>query len=88
MTPKPLAMIGFALLLLLGTACAARRGASSSGRGAAQLWSENCGRCHNVRTPSAYSDTQWEVIALHMRVRANLTAEEHRTILAFLKSSN
>ncbi len=62
-------------------------GAKSS-KGGAELWTQNCARCHNMRSPSAYSDKQWEVITQHMRVRANLTAEETRKILEFLKSGN
>lgn len=60
----------------------------NSGKGGAQLWAENCVRCHNIRSPSSYSDAQWEVAMHHMRIRANLTAEEHRKILEFLKSAN
>ena len=52
----------------------------------AQLWAENCIRCHNIRSPSNYSAAQWEVVMMHMRVRANLTPEEHKKILEFLKS--
>jgi len=62
--------------------------AKSSGKGGAQLWAENCIRCHNVRSPSSYSDAEWEVAMHHMRIRANLTAEEHKRILEFLKSAN
>ncbi|HXT41630.1 MAG TPA: hypothetical protein VN887_16605 [Candidatus Angelobacter sp.] len=54
----------------------------------AKLWAQNCGHCHNIRTPTFYSDSQWEVVVLHMRVRANLTADEHKEILAFLKSAH
>lgn len=54
----------------------------------AMLWGENCGRCHNVRTPSDYTDAQWDVAVLHMRTRANLTAVEAQRIVEFLKSSN
>lgn len=57
-------------------------------KGGAELWGQNCGHCHNVRSPSSYSDAQWEVVMLHMRVRANLTADEHKKILAFLKSAH
>ena len=56
--------------------------------GGAQLWTQNCGHCHNIRSPDSYSDAQWEVVMLHMRVRANLTAEEHKKILAFLKTAH
>lgn len=57
-------------------------------KGGAQLWAENCMRCHNSRSPSSYSDAEWEVSMLHMRVRANLTAKEHESILEFLKAGN
>ena len=62
--------------------------AASSGKSGAELWAENCVRCHNIRSPSSYSPSQWEVVMMHMRVRANLTPEEHQKILAFLKSGS
>jgi hypothetical protein len=62
--------------------------AETPNRAGALLWSQNCSRCHNLRDPRERSDRGWDVISLHMRVRANLTAEEHRLILAFLKSAN
>jgi hypothetical protein len=52
----------------------------------AQLWAENCMRCHNIRSRSSYSPAQWEVVIMHMRVPANLTPEKHKKILEFLKS--
>jgi len=57
-------------------------------RGGSQLWSENCARCHNMRPPTTYSDAEWEVAMHHMRIRAQLTAEEYKAILEFLKSAN
>jgi len=65
-----------------------RNSGAGTGKSGAQLWAENCNRCHNVRSPQSYSPTQWEVALLHMRVRANLTPEEHTKILAFLKSAD
>ncbi len=62
--------------------------AGKTGKGGAQLWAENCNRCHNIRSPSIYSDAEWEVAMHHMRVLAGLTAEEHKKILEFLKSAN
>ena len=62
--------------------------AAESKKGGAQLWGENCARCHNMRSPSERSDKEWDTIAFHMRVRANLTTEEHKAILEFLKSAN
>lgn len=54
----------------------------------AQLWGDNCIRCHNVRPPTNLTDEQWEVAVTHMRTRANLTATETEKILEFLKLSN
>src|SRR5438552_17579959 len=58
----------------------------TTGKSGAELWAENCVRCHNIRSPSNYSPAQWEIVMTHMRVRANLTPEEHKKILEFLKS--
>lgn len=52
-----------------------------------ELWSNNCLRCHNIRPPTMYSDAQWDVIVHHMRLRANITGQEQRAIVAFLKSA-
>ena len=53
----------------------------------AQLWGENCNRCHNSPSMDQYSKEQWEVIGTHMRVRANVTDEEASKIIAFLQGS-
>ncbi len=73
--------------------CAADRqsgevAAGATGKGGAELWAENCIRCHNIRSPSSYSPAQWEVVMMHMRVRANLTPDEQKKILEFLKSGS
>ena len=70
------------------TGAATSKKASLSNQSGATLWAQNCGHCHNIRSPDSLSDAQWDVVMLHMRVRANLTAEEHRQILAFLKSAH
>lgn len=57
-------------------------------KGGAELWSETCSRCHNLRSPSSYGPNQWEVAVYDMRVRANLTGDEQRKILAFLKAAS
>ncbi len=74
--------------LLLGGAIACASSMPIKQKPGAMLWGENCGRCHNVRTPSDYSDAQWDVAVMHMRTRANLTAVEAQRIVEFLKSSN
>jgi cytochrome c5 len=52
-----------------------------------ELWSNNCQRCHNIRPPTMYSNAQWDVIVHHMRLRANITGQEQRAIVEFLKSA-
>src|SRR5438067_6303099 len=82
-----------ALAWLIGCAANKQSGEVSAGttpsaaeKSGAQLWAENCVRCHNIRSPSNYSPAQWEVVMMHMRVRANLTPQAHKKILEFLKS--
>jgi hypothetical protein len=54
----------------------------------AQLWGENCNRCHNAPDPTTYSDDQWDVAIEHMRNKALLTDTEITKIREFLKSAN
>jgi len=54
----------------------------------AQLWGENCSRCHNAPSPSDYSDNHWDVLINHMKVKAGLTEVETTKIVEFLKSAN
>jgi cytochrome c1 len=54
----------------------------------AQLWGENCIRCHNSPPSGDYSGSQWETIGNHMKLRANLTDDETVKIVAFLKGAN
>lgn len=57
-------------------------------RSGAQLWADNCMRCHNGRPPEEFSNAQWAAIVHHMRLRADLTGEEEREIVKFLQASN
>ena len=79
-----------AAVVVLSPGCASTNASATAdtGKGGAQLWGDNCASCHNTRSPSAYSDAEWDVAMQHMRVRANLTGEEHRKILEFLKAGN
>ena len=67
---------------------AAAAGVDSGEPAGAELWAANCSRCHNLRPPQSFSSAQWETIVHHMRLRANLTGEEARTITEFLQASN
>lgn len=53
-----------------------------------KTWSENCARCHNMRSPTDLRDDQWVTAVFHMRVRAGLTGQDTRDILTFLQGSN
>ena len=46
-----------------------------------RVFAEHCSRCHNA--PQSISPRITGTIVRHMRVRANLTAEEERAVLHF-----
>lgn len=56
-----------------------------SSKSGAQLWAENCQRCHNTPPPNTFSPEQWETVGLHMQSRALITDKERDKIVAFLK---
>ena len=74
-------MIG-SMILILNSCTASQKISMKSG---AQLWSENCQRCHNTPSPSTFSHEQWETIGMHMQSRALLTDVEKNKIVEFLK---
>lgn len=80
-------------IALVGGGCAGMPDApdnwtSIADKGGAQLWTENCARCHNSRSPSEFSDAQWDIAMTHMRTRAGLTSVETEKIVKFLQSGN
>lgn len=90
-------LVSVTVVLLLLTACSTQRlnqtpaqteTAARPMKSGAQLWAENCNRCHNFRSPGTYSDAQWDVAVHHMRLIGNLTADDSRAILSFLKAGN
>ncbi len=54
----------------------------------AELYSIHCNRCHPERYPTERTAAQWKTILLHMRVRANLPAEQARMILKYLQDNS
>ena len=52
----------------------------------AKLYSENCGRCHNPRPASEFTQKEWSVIMPHMRERAHMTGKEALAVETFLAS--
>ena len=51
----------------------------------AELYAIHCNRCHPERYPTEWNPAQWKTIMLHMRVRANLPADQAKTILKYLQ---
>ena len=54
----------------------------------AELYSIHCNRCHAERYPTERTAAQWKTILMHMRIRANLPAEQSRTILKYLQENS
>ncbi len=79
----------FSFMVIAGiiSSCSAVSSLADAKSGA-QLWGENCIRCHNAPSPETFSDVEWDVAMMHMRVRANLTETEVVKIAEFLKSAN
>jgi cytochrome c2 len=67
---------------ILNSCAVSQKVAAKSG---AQLWAENCQRCHNTPSPSTFSPEKWETIGMHMQSRALLTDKEREKIVEFLK---
>ncbi len=77
-------MIAGAVILMgiIMNGCAeSKQVAAKSG---AQLWAENCQRCHNTPSSVSFSHEQWITIGMHMQTRAQLTDKERDKIVAFL----
>lgn len=47
-----------------------------------EVFSQNCSRCHNA--PEGFSPSVSGTIAMHMRVRANLSDADYKALLRFL----
>jgi len=76
-----LVLIVGSMMVILNSCTASKKISMKSG---AQLWSENCQRCHNTPSPSTFSPEQWETIGMHMQSRALLTETEKNKIVEFL----
>lgn len=61
---------------------------SGPDKSGAELWGNNCIRCHQIPGGSEFSDQEWESIILHMRAIAKLTKKDAEAIKKFLQASN
>jgi hypothetical protein len=80
--------ISFFLIFVISIGCSSTSNSDSLAKSGAQLWGENCVRCHNAPSPDAFSDEQWEIITQHMRVRANMSVTQTEKVVEFLKMAN
>ena len=80
-------IISVITLVMIIHSCASQK-AMIAYKSGAQLWGENCVRCHNSPTPVDFTDDEWKTIGLHMQDRANLTKAEADKIVEFLCSAN
>jgi len=55
-----------------------------SAKSGAQLWVENCQKCHNTPSPESFSHEQWITVGMHMQTRAQITDAERDKIVKFL----
>jgi mono/diheme cytochrome c family protein len=52
------------------------------------LYAINCNRCHAERYPREWTPSQWKTLMMHMRVRANLPADQAREILKYMQEQS
>lgn len=62
--------------------------AKVANKSGAQLWGENCNRCHNAPAPGEFNNDNWDIVGIHMQLRANITKTDMDKIIEFLKSAN
>jgi hypothetical protein len=71
-----------------GPGTAPEKPVAKSGLSGAELYAIHCNRCHPERYATEFTAAQWQTIMIHMRVRANLPAEEARAILKYLQEDS
>jgi hypothetical protein len=54
----------------------------------ADLYAIHCNRCHPERYATERTSAQWKTILVHMRVRANLPAEQANAIMKYLQEDS
>ena len=77
-------IISLAVVVALNSCAPAKEITEKSG---AQLWGENCNRCHNAPSMEQYNQDQWGIIGTHMKLKAGLSPEEVNKIISFLQGN-
>ena len=57
-------------------------------RRGAKMWSAYCGKCHNPRPGGEFNRLEWDILMLHMRVRANLPARDSEALRVYLRQAH
>jgi len=52
------------------------------------LYAINCNRCHAERSPREWTPNQWKTLMMHMRIRANIPADQAREILKYMQEQS
>lgn len=71
-----------ALIALLSVSIVNAEKSSING---AEVFNNNCARCHNARALDEFSLSEWSVIMPHMRERAHLTGKETEAVMDFIR---
>jgi mono/diheme cytochrome c family protein len=50
-----------------------------------ELYAINCTRCHTERYATERTPAQWKTIMLHMRIRAQIPADQAKEIVKYLQ---
>ena len=50
------------------------------------VFGAKCGKCHELKNPTAYTQAKWESILKVMAPKAKLTAEETSNVAAYVKA--
>ena len=53
-----------------------------------ELYAMHCNRCHPERYATERTSGQWKTLMIHMRVRANIPAEQAKSILKYLQEDS
>jgi len=69
-------------IFVMMNSCAQNKNISA--KSGAQLWVENCQKCHNTPSPESFSHEQWITVGMHMQTRAQITDAERDKIVKFL----
>ncbi len=88
MLRKKTTLMVIVALIGVGATIGCKESEAVKAKSGAQLWAENCQRCHNLPDPSTFSDEQWSILVMHMQTRALLTNNERDKIYTFMRQFN